>query len=157
MFGRYSCLLWVQQELYIVRDCPHVRNQARIDAQPRPNPNVIAEPFKRKRFYVFIGREEQMKLADVDNSNLLVFSFPFYALLDQISTLSFFTHLVASKFDLLPEILHEMFVVSATIRDTVRVEGVCRETDGIVASPFDIKWGVIRFSIIRITRCYLTG
>ena len=82
---------------------------------------------------------------DVDTSNLLVFSFPFYALLYLGSTLSFFTPLVANKFDLLPDILHEPFLVSTPIGDSVRVEGVYRELNGIVLSPFEIKLGIIRF------------
>ena len=45
-------------------------------------------------------------------ATLHVFSFHVYALLDLGSTLYFVTPLVASKFDLLPEILHEPFLVS---------------------------------------------
>ena len=41
---------------------------------------------------------------DVDNGNLLVFSFPVYALLDPGSTLSMVTPFMANQFDLLPEI-----------------------------------------------------
>ena len=53
---------------------------------------------------------------------LHVFSFPVYALLDSGSTLSFVTPLVASKFDLLPEILHEPFLVSTLIGESIRAE-----------------------------------
>ena len=76
---------------------------------------------------------------------LHVFSFPVYAFLDQGSTLSFVTLLVASMFDLLPEILHDPILVSGPIGDNVKAEGVCREVDGIVASPFEIKLGIIRY------------
>ena len=54
---------------------------------------------------------------------LHVFSFPLYALLDPESILSFVT-LVASKFDLLPEILHQTFQVSTPIGDNIRDERV---------------------------------
>ena len=47
-----------------------------------------------------------------------------YALLDPGSTLSFVTPLVANKFDLIPEILHEPFVVSTPIEDIIRAERV---------------------------------
>ena len=47
-----------------------------------------------------------------------------YALLDLRSTLSFVTPLVASKLDLLPEILHEPFLVSTHIGDNIRAERV---------------------------------
>ena len=46
------------------------------------------------------------------------------------------TPLVDNQFDLLPEILYELFLVSTLIRDSVKAEGVCGEVDGIVSSPF---------------------
>ena len=52
---------------------------------------------------------------------------------------------VTNKFELLPEILHELFLVSTPIGDSVMDEGVYKKVDGIVASPFEIKFGVIRF------------
>ena len=91
------------------------------------------------------GREEQEKTTDVNNGNLLVFSFPVYALLDLGSTLSMVTPFVANQFELLPRILHEPFLVSTPIGDSVKEERVCREVDGILASPFEIKLVVIRF------------
>ena len=81
----------------------------------------------------------------MDNGNLLVFSFPVYPLLDPGSTISMVTPFVANQFDLLPEILHEPFLVSTPIGDIVKAEGVCSEVDGILASPFEIKLRVIRF------------
>ena len=42
---------------HMVRDCPQMWNQARTDAQPRPNPTGAAEPPKRNKFYVLKGRE----------------------------------------------------------------------------------------------------
>ena len=117
--------------------------QSKEDAQPRQN--VVAEPPKRNWFYALKGREEQEKTTDVNNGNLLVFSFPVYALLDQGSTLSMVTLFVSNKFDLLPEIVHEPFLVSTPIGDGVNAKGVYREVHEILASPFKIKLGVIRF------------
>ena len=57
---------------------------------------------------------------------LHVFSFLVYPLLDQKYTLSFVTPLVASKYDMLSEILHESFVVSTPLGDSIRVERVYR-------------------------------
>ena len=54
------------------------------------------------------------------------------------------TPLVANQFDLLPEILHEPFLVSTPMGDIVKAEGVCREVDVTVGSPFEIKLGIIR-------------
>ena len=76
---------------------------------------------------------------------LHVFYFPVYALLDPGSTLSMVTPLVANQFDFLPDILNEPSLVSNTIGDSVKAEGVCRDVDGIVASPFGIKLGIVRF------------
>ena len=56
-------------------------------------------------------------------STLHVFSFPVYALLDPGFTLYFVILLVASKFDLLPEIVHEPFLVSTPIG----AERVCKD------------------------------
>lgn len=91
------------------------------------------------------GREEQDNFADVDNLNLLVLCFHVYALLDLVSTLSMFTPLLANQFELIPEILHEPFLVNTTIGDSVMVEGVCIEVYGVVESPFEIKLAVSRF------------
>ena len=55
------------------------------------------------------------------------------------------TPLVANQFDFLPDILNEPSLVSNTIGDSVKAEGIRREIDGIVASPFQIKLGVICF------------
>ena len=90
-------------------------------------------------------REEYEKLADVVTSTLHVFSFPVYALLDQGSTLYFVTPLISSKFDLLSQILHETFLVSTLIGDSVKANWVCIEVDGTMESPFIIKLGVLMF------------
>ena len=55
------------------------------------------------------------------------------------------TPFVANQFYILPEILHEPFIVSRPIEDSVLDERVCIEVYDIVASPFEIKLGVIRF------------
>ena len=88
---------------------------------------------------------EQEKSTDVDNGNLLVSSFPVYALSDPRSTLPMLTLFVANQFGLLPEILHEPFLLSTPMGDNVKIEGVCREVDSIVASPLEMKLGIIRF------------
>ena len=49
-----------------------------------------------------------------------------YALLDPGSTLSSFIPLAASKFDSLPEILHEPFLVSTLIGESIRAKRVYR-------------------------------
>ena len=96
---------------------------------------------KVNRFYA----REQEKSTDVDNGTLIVFSFPVYALLDPVSTLLMVNPFVANQFELLPKMFHELFLVNTPIGDSVMAEEVCIEVDGIVASPLEIKLGVIRF------------
>ncbi|XP_069145908.1 uncharacterized protein [Solanum lycopersicum] len=50
---------------HMMRDCPHMRNQCKIDAHHWPNPTVAAEPPKRNKFYALNGRVEQEKSDDV--------------------------------------------------------------------------------------------
>ena len=83
-----------------------MRNQCKIDAHHWPNPTVAAEPPKRNKFYALNCRVEQEKSDDVVTGTFHVFSFNVYAFLYPGSTLSFFSTLVASKFDLLPKILY---------------------------------------------------
>ena len=57
---------------------------------------------------------------------LHVFSYPVYALLDPGSTLSYFTPLVASEFELQPESLLEPFLVTTHIGDNIGAERAYR-------------------------------
>ena len=50
---------------------------------------------------------------------LKVFSIVVYALIDVGATLSFVTPLVVRKFDILPDILHEFFIVSTPLGESV--------------------------------------
>ena len=53
---------------------------------------------------------------------------------------------MAKKFVLIPENLHDLFLVSNPIVENVRAEGVCNQIVGMVKSSFEIKLGVIRFN-----------
>ena len=99
---------------HMVNDYPWKRGQATGNAQSRPNPQDAAasEPLKRNRLYALKGREEQEKSADVVTGMLKVFSTFVYALLDPGSILSFVTPLLALTFGILPEVLHDLIVVS---------------------------------------------
>ena len=50
---------------------------------------------------------------------LKVLSIEVYLLLDPDATLSFFTPQVATNFDILPDILHEPFIVSTPVGESV--------------------------------------
>ena len=116
----------------MVKDCSQVRNQSKAYTQPRPNHTTATEPPKRNILYALKGREEQEKSTDVVTGTLHVFYFPVYALLDPASTLSFVNPLVASKFDLLREILHEPFIVSTPKGYDIRAERVYNDCRIIV-------------------------
>ena len=77
------------------------------------------EALKKKRFYALLYRGEQDTFFDVVTGMLKVFSTDVCALLDRGATLSFVTPLVAKKFDILPDILHEPFIVSTPVSDSV--------------------------------------
>ena len=53
---------------------------------------------------------------------LRVFSIDVYALLDTGATFSFVTPLIARKFDILPDILNEPFMVTTPVGELVVVE-----------------------------------
>ena len=48
---------------HMIRDWPHVKNQAKADTQPRPNLTVAVEPPKRNIFYdLNVERSRRSKL-----------------------------------------------------------------------------------------------
>ena len=61
-----------------------------------------------------------------------------FALLDQGATLSFVTPLVAKKFDVLPDILHEPFIESALVGESVVSKRVYRK--GPISLPNRISY-----------------
>ena len=70
------------------------------------------------------SREEKENSADAVTGMLYILNFPVYAFIDPGSTLSFVTPLLASRFDVFPEILHEPIPVSTPIGDGIRAESV---------------------------------
>ena len=74
---------------------------------------------KKNRFYDFLSRGDQQTSANVLTGMLKFFSIDVYALLDPGSTLSFVTPLVAKIVDILHDILHETFIVSTPMDESV--------------------------------------
>ncbi|XP_069150827.1 uncharacterized protein [Solanum lycopersicum] len=74
---------------------------------------------KKNHFYALRSRCEQETSPDVVTGMLKIFSIDGYALLDSGATLSFVTPLVAKKFDILPDILHEHFLMSTPVSEYV--------------------------------------
>ena len=89
-----------------MRDCPNLKSQDKGSGQAQASGSSDAP--KKNRFYALRSRGEK------ENSPDLV-----YALIDIGATLSFVTPLVANKFDVLFYILHESFLVSTTVEESV--------------------------------------
>ena len=65
------------------------------------------------------SRGEQETSLDVVTGMLKIFTLDVYVLLDTGATLSFVISLVAKRFDALPDILHEPFLVSTLMGESV--------------------------------------
>ena len=86
--------------------------------------NSSSDASKKNHFYTLGSSEEQETSSDVVTCLLKEFSIDFYAFLQPASTLSFVTRLVAKKFENFLDILHEPFIVSATVGESVVVKRV---------------------------------
>ena len=84
------------------------------------------DPPKKNLFYALCSRREQETSPDVVTGMLKVFCIDVYALLDPDATLSFVTPLVAKKFNILPDILNEPFMVSTSVGESVDAKIVYR-------------------------------
>ena len=65
----------------------------------------------KNHFYALRSRGEQEILPEVVFGMLRLFFIDVHDLVDPSTTLSFVTPLVAKKFDILPDVLHEPFIV----------------------------------------------
>ena len=97
-------------------------------------------------------------------TGLHVFFVNFYAMLDQGSTLSFVTHLVGRKFDVLLDVLIEPFSICTPIGDSVVAKSVYREcpimlpnrvtlVDLVELDMLDLMllWGWINYMLILLS------
>ena len=74
---------------------------------------------KKNQFYALRSRGEQEISPDVVTDMLKVFSINVYDLLNPDATLSFVTPLIAKKFELLPDILNEPFIMTTPVGELV--------------------------------------
>ena len=95
------------------RDCPNLKGQDKSNGLAQASCYNV-DVSKKNRFYALLSKSEQETSPNMVTSNLKVFSIDVYVLLDPGATLSFFTPLVAKKFDILPAILDEPFMVPTT-------------------------------------------
>ncbi|XP_069146050.1 uncharacterized protein [Solanum lycopersicum] len=97
-----------------------------------------SEPSKRNMFYVLKGKEEQEKSADLVTGILQVFPTSVYDLLNPRSTLSFVTPLLSLTFEILPEVLHDLIVVSTPLGENVRTDRVYKDCPIVVSVTFQV-------------------
>ncbi|XP_069143408.1 uncharacterized protein [Solanum lycopersicum] len=114
--GTDNCFGW-GKSVHKVREFPNVRIQDKGSGQAQASGSTKAP--KKNRFYAVCCRGEQEISPDVVTSMLKLFSIDVHALLDFGATLSFVTPLVAKKFDILPDFLHEPFIVSTPVGEFV--------------------------------------
>ena len=79
------------------------------------NQVVLMILLRRITIYALRSRGEHETSPDVVTGMLKVFSIDIYSLIDASSTLYFFTPLKAKKFEILPDILNEPFMVSTPV------------------------------------------
>ena len=74
---------------------------------------------KKNRLFSRRSRGDQETSPDVVTGMLNVLSIDVYYLLDHGSTLSFVTPLIVKKFDILPDILREPFIMSTPVGESI--------------------------------------
>uniref|UniRef100_M0ZUK6 Gag-pol polyprotein n=1 Tax=Solanum tuberosum TaxID=4113 RepID=M0ZUK6_SOLTU len=91
-----------------MRDCPMIMAKGREGKHATPSGSGSNAP-KQNRFYALQTRGEQESSPDVVIGMLKVFQLGVYDLLDPGATLSFVTPYVEMRFDVLPNVLVELF------------------------------------------------
>ena len=81
--------------------------------------SVYSDFPKKNRFYALHSRGEQDTSPNMVNGMLKIVTLDVYALIDPGATLSFVTPLVAKRFDVQRDILHEPFVSSTPVGESV--------------------------------------
>ncbi|XP_015078326.1 uncharacterized protein LOC107022147 [Solanum pennellii] len=87
---------------HMVKDCPYLRRQGKENGQAQPSGPSSDAP-KRNRFYALKPRGEQEISPDVVTG----------------ATLYFVTHLVARKFDVIPDVFIAPFLICIPMADSV--------------------------------------
>ena len=101
-----------------LKDFPNLKGQDKGSGQAQASGSTV-DPPKKNRFSSLRSMGEQECSPDVVIGTSQVFSIDVYYLLFPGATLSFVTPLVASKFDILSNILIETFMVSTPVGELV--------------------------------------
>ena len=98
------------KSIHKFRDCLNVRVQDKGSGKAQESGSNEAS--KKNCINALRSRVDQETHSYMVTCMFKVFSIDAYALLDPGATLSFVSPLIAKKFDILPDILHEPFIVS---------------------------------------------
>src|SRR5688572_26991763 len=82
---------------------------------------------RTNRFYALHGRQEVESTPDVVTGMLKIFSIDVYALLDPGANLSFVTPFVANRFEVVPEMLLEPYLVSNPVGESIVARKVYKQ------------------------------
>ena len=96
-----------------IKDCPNVKGQVKSTQAQEIGSNVDSP--RKNCFYALRSRGEQESSPNVVTGMIQVFSVDVYALLDPSAILYFVTPLIPKKFDILPDILNETFMVTTPV------------------------------------------
>ncbi|XP_070023200.1 uncharacterized protein [Nicotiana sylvestris] len=122
---------------------PTGRGAARGGAQSSGGPS---------RFYAMSGRQTAEASLDVVTGILTIQSHDVYALIDPGSTLSYVTPFVAMEFGIEPDQLHEPFLVSTPVGESITAARVYRgcvvTVRGRNTMTDLIKFGMVDFDVI---------
>ena len=101
-----------------VRECLNLNGQDKRSGKAQASGSNVNVP-KKNRFYALRCKGEQESSPDVVTGMLQVLSIEFYVLLYSGDTLYFVTLLISRKFDVLPNILNESFMVTTPVGESV--------------------------------------
>ena len=101
-----------------VRYCPNVNGKDKSCGKSQASGSNV-DATRKNHFYILRSRGEQESSPDVVTGMLQFFSKNVYSLLDPGATLTFTTLLVTKKFDTLPNILNDPFMVTTPVREPV--------------------------------------
>lgn len=114
-----------------MRDCPNAKVKEKSGKA-----SGSSDAPKKNLFYDLRTRGEQETSLDVVTGMLKIITIDVYALLDPGATLSFVTPLVVKMFDTLPYTLHEPFLISTPMGESVVAKRVYRNCPIILRSRF---------------------
>ena len=101
-----------------VKHCPMIKDRGKKNIKAQARGSSSDHP-KKNRFSVLCSKVVKEDSPDVVTSMLQVYTIDVYALVVPGATLSFVTPLVAKKFDVLPDIFGEPFVLTTPVGDSV--------------------------------------